>query len=304
MKVLLLGADGQLGCQLRVALAHLGDVHAFGSGCDITDEARMRELIRELKPAAIVNAAAYTAVDRAQADAQRAFAVNAQACETLAREAQALGAWLVHYSTDYVFDGSGSAPWRESDPVAPLNVYGSTKLAGERAIQAHCRRHVILRTSWVYGAHSRNFLTAILDAARQRDTLTVVDDQWGAPTGVRLLADVTAGLLPRLADAEAGIYHCAPLGFTSRIEFARFALERAAAEGIALTCGPGSLRGVPTSDMPSPAARPLNSRLDTRLLRETFGITLPPWQDGVRDAVREIAKPTVGQSQPRAEGSQ
>lgn len=294
MKLLLLGADGQLGRQLRAALAPLGEVTALGRRHDITDSAAVRAAIDAARPDAIVNAAAYTAVDRAESEPAAAHAVNAHACETLAREAQARGAWLVHYSTDYVFDGSGSRPWSEDDPPRPLNVYGASKLAGEQAIRAHCERHLILRTSWVYGPSSRNFLTAILDAARRRESLPVVDDQWGAPTSVRLLADVTARLLPALDGRRAGLYHCAASGFTSRLGFAKLALEHAAQCGIALRAAPRSLRAVATADMPSPARRPLNSRLDTRRLQETFGSQLPAWEADVRAAVAQIANSAVG----------
>jgi dTDP-4-dehydrorhamnose reductase len=291
MKILLFGADGQLGSQLRTTLAGLGDVVALSrtSGGDVTDAAAVQRAVRDHAPGAIVNAAAYTAVDRAESEPDAAYAVNAAGCETLARAAQAAGAWLVHYSTDYVFDGSGSRPWRETDPTAPLNVYGASKLAGEVAIRTHCERHAILRTSWVFGSSGSNFLKSILAAARERESLTVVEDQWGAPASVRLLADVTAHVLRTIEPRQAGLYHCAPAGFVSRLGFAAFALECAIEHGIALRAGPASLRGAATRDMPSPARRPLNSRLDTARLRETFGIQMPPWQADVREVVAAIA---------------
>lgn len=290
MKLLLLGAGGQLGTQLRRDLAALGDVTAHGRECDLADPQALGEAVASSRCDVIVNAAAYTAVDRAESEPDAAYAVNAQACAVLAREAQARGAWLVHYSTDYVFDGSGARAWREDDAPAPLNVYGASKLAGENAIRAHCERHLILRTSWVFGSTGGNFVKSILAAARTRDSLTVVDDQWGAPTSVRLLSHVTTRILPILDQRHAGLYHCAASGFTSRLAFAQFAIACAIEHGMPLRAGPGSLQGAKTSDMPSPARRPLNSRLDTARLRETFGIAPAPWEDDVRAVVAEIAR--------------
>ena len=290
MKILLLGADGQLGRESRTTLTALGDVTALGSGNDVSDAAAMQRVIRELKPHAIVNASAYTAVDKAETDAERAYAVNAHACETLAREAQARGAWLVHYSTDYVFDGSGSRPWREDDATAPLGVYGASKLAGERAIRSNCDRHLILRTSWVYEAGRGNFIGAILKAACSRDSLTVVDDQWGTPTRARAIAQVTVQLLPRLKDGQAGLYHYAADGQVSRLDLARFSLECARRAGWPLRAGPEALKGAATADMPSPARRPLNSRLDCGLFDRTFGAARSPWQAEVEAAIAEWPK--------------
>lgn len=287
MNLLLLGADGQLGRELRASLAPLGEVTALGSGQDITDEAAMRAALRLARPDAIVNAAAYTAVDRAETETERAYAVNAQACEMLAREAHALGAWLVHYSTDYVFDGSGSRPWREDDPVNPLGVYGASKLAGEDAIRASCERHVILRTSWVYEAGRANFIGAILKAACVRDSLTVVDDQWGTPTRARALAQATAAILPGLQAGQAGLYHFAAEGETSRFELARYSLDCAARSGWPLRAGTGALRPASTAEMPSPARRPLNSRLDCGLFDRTFGVARAPWPGEVSAAIAE-----------------
>lgn len=291
MKILLFGARGQLGSQLATALASLGDVVPLtrSDGGDVTDAAAVQRAVREHAPDAIVNASAYTAVDRAESEPEAAYAVNATACETLARVAQSTGAWLVHYSTDYVFDGSGARPWRETDATAPLGVYGASKLAGEQAIRTHCARHVILRTSWVYGSHGSNFLKTILKAAGERDSLVMVNDQWGAPTGVGLLADVTAHVLRVAQPPQAGLYHCAPAGFVSRFDFAAFALQCAIDHGMAMRAGPSSLRAAATSDFPSAARRPLNSRLDTTHLTETFGIQMPPWEAEVREAIAAIA---------------
>ncbi len=301
MKILLFGADGQLGRRLRNSLASLGELTALaragdGLHCgDLADTAGLVATVRALRPDVIVNAAAYTAVDRAEAEPDAAFAVNARACEALAREACALDSWLVHFSTDYVFDGSGSKPWRETDPTAPLNVYGRSKLAGEQAIAEHCPRHLVFRTSWVFDSGGQNFLKAILNAASQRDSLQVVDDQWGSPTGAALLAGVTAQVLQKLDLARTGLYHLAAAGDTNRRDMAVYGIECAQREGLAIKAGPGQIHPVPTSAMPAPAQRPLNSRLDTGKFRQAFGIELPPWQDGVRRAVHELAVATMKQ---------
>jgi dTDP-4-dehydrorhamnose reductase len=287
MKLLLLGADGQLGRELQTALGPLGEVVALGSGHDIADAQAMRRAVHESQPDAIVNAAAYTAVDRAETDRDRAWAVNAQACETLAREADARGAWLVHYSTDYVFDGSGSRPWREDDAARPLGVYGASKLAGEEAIRRLCTRHLILRTSWVYEAGRANFIGAILGAACKRDSLTVVDDQWGAPTRARAIAQATAAILPGLKERNAGLFHFAAAGQTNRFELARHALECASRAGWPLRAGPAALKPARTDDMPSPARRPLNSRLDCSRFDRTFGVARAPWPGEVSAAIAE-----------------
>jgi dTDP-4-dehydrorhamnose reductase len=296
MNILLLGADGQLGQRLRAFLPAVGDVTALGRQgsapwCgDLSDAPGLAATVRGLRPDVIVNAAAYTAVDRAEAEPGVAHAVNARACEVLAREAEAAGAWLVHYSTDYVFDGSGSYAWRETDPPRPLNIYGRSKLEGEQAIQAFARRHLVLRTSWVFDSGGQNFLKAILGAAATRDSLKVVDDQWGSPTSAVLLAEVTTQLLRQLDPGLAGLYHLAAQGETSRHGFALHALARAAAEGMPLKTGLAQVEPVPTASMPAAARRPLNSRLDTSKIRAAFGIDLPPWQAGVDAAVKQLAR--------------
>jgi dTDP-4-dehydrorhamnose reductase len=287
MKLLLLGADGQLGRELRTALAPLGEVLALGSGHDVSDANAMKRALDESQPNAIVNASAYTAVDRAEQEVERAFDVNARACEVLAREAQLRGAWLIHYSTDYVFDGSGSRPWTEEAEAKPLGVYGASKLAGENAIREHCARHLILRTSWVYEAGRANFIGAILKAACARDALTVVDDQWGTPTRARALAQVTASLLPRLEPAQAGLYHFAAAGETNRYELARFSLAAAVKAGWPLRAGPAAVSPVRTQDVPSPARRPLNSRLDCSRFDRVFGAARAPWESEVTAAIAE-----------------
>jgi dTDP-4-dehydrorhamnose reductase len=249
--------------------------------------------VRRLQPDTIVNAAAHTAVDRAESEPALAHTLNALAPGVLATEAAKLGAWLVHYSTDYVFDGSGSQPWQETDATAPLSVYGQTKLEGEQRIQAACARHLIFRTSWVYAARGGNFAKTMLRLAKERDKLTVIDDQFGAPTGAELLADVTALALRSAiaAPSLAGLYHLAATGVTSWNGYARYVLAQAQQAGIALQAGPEAVAAVPTTAFPTPAQRPLNSRLDTRKLQAAFGLTLPDWQVGVARMLNETLTP-------------
>ncbi len=294
MKILLFGAQGQLGRQLQRSLSVQADVvelsRASTGACgDLADRAGLARTVRDLLPDVIVNAAAYTAVDRAESEPDLAFAINRDACATLAIEAQRIGAWLVHYSTEYVFDGGGSQAWRESDPTAPLNVYGRSKLAGEQEIARHCERHLILRTSWLYDCVGQNFLKAILGAALVRDRLEVVNDQWGAATRATWVADVTASLVPRLQAQHAGIYHLAAGGQASRHAYAVYILQCARQEGLAVRVPADQVHAVSTVPKPGVAARPANSRMDSSLLCEQFGITLPPWEHGVEAVVRELA---------------
>ena len=301
MKILLLGKNGQVGWELQRSLAVLGEVVALDrSGSDelsgdLTDLSGLERTVQAVRPQVIVNAAAYTAVDKAESEPEHARAVNARAPGVLAQGAARLNALLVHYSTDYVFDGSGSAPWQEGDATAPLSVYGQTKLEGEQAIAASGCRHLVLRTSWVYGARGGNFAKTMLRLAREREQLNVIDDQIGAPTGADLLADVTAHairhMLPPMRHNDltpSGIYHLAAAGETSWHGYARFVLERAQQAGQALKAGPQQVQPIPTSAYPTPAKRPHNSRLDTRRLQNTFGLTLPPWQAGVERMLSEI----------------
>ena len=294
MKILLFGASGQVGWELQRSLAVLGEVVAPGFGAcaraDFEQPETLPALVRALAPDAIVNAAAHSAVDRAESEPERARLVNAVAPGVHAREAAALGAWLVHYSSDYVFDGSGSAPHDEQAPTGPLSVYGRSKLEGEELVRASDCRHLILRTSWVHGTRGGNFAKTMLRLAAEREQLKVVDDQIGAPTGAELLADATAHLLRRVAaePALAGTYHCAADGETSWFGYARFVIERARRAGLPLRLGADALLPVPTREYPTPAARPLNSRLDTRKLRRTFGLTMPPWQAGVERMLAEL----------------
>jgi dTDP-4-dehydrorhamnose reductase len=294
MKILLLGKNGQLGWELQRALAPLGELVALGRdggalAADFGHPETLAGTVRALRPDVIVNAAAYTAVDKAESEPEAAQAVNAQAPAVLAREAAALGAWLVHYGTDYVFDGSGDAPRDEDAPTAPLSVYGRTKLEGEEAIRASGCRHLILRTSWVYAARGGNFIRTMLRLAAEREALSVIDDQIGAPTGAELLADVSAhALRAALAHpALAGTYHAVAAGETSWYGYARFVIEWARAQGLPVKVAPQAVAAIPTSAYPTPARRPLNSRLSTRKLQQAFGLTLPHWQAGVLRMLHE-----------------
>ncbi|HSV36106.1 MAG TPA: NAD(P)-dependent oxidoreductase, partial [Ramlibacter sp.] len=204
-------------------------------------------------------------------------------------EAERAGAWLVHYSTDYVFSGEGERPWRETDPAEPLNVYGRSKLAGELAIARLCPRHLIFRASWLFDTWGDNFLKWVLAAARQKEALEIVDDQWGAPTRAALVADATAQALARLDAGRAGTYHVAAGGNASRHAFAVFALQCAQRHGMQLRADGSNVRPVPTAAFPRPARRPANSRMDTGLFRRTFGLAMPPWEEGVEAVVAELA---------------
>jgi dTDP-4-dehydrorhamnose reductase len=296
MKILLLGRSGQVGWELQRALAPLGELIAldFDSPAphcaDFTQPDALARTVRALAPQLIVNAAAHTAVDKAEAEPDLAHVINAEAPAVLAREAAALGAWLVHYSTDYVFDGSGSAPWVEDAPTGPLSVYGRTKLAGEETIRASGCAHLILRTSWVYAARGGNFARTMLRLAAERDSLTVIADQVGAPTGAELLADVTAHAVraAQAAPALGGTYHVAAAGETSWHGYARHVIEFARAAGRPIRVAPERIAAIPTSAYPTPARRPLNSRLDTRKFARSFGLTLPDWRLGVERMLCEV----------------
>lgn len=296
MKILLLGKNGQVGWELQRSLAPLGQVVALdrageGGLCgDLADLQGLAASVRAVQPQLIVNAAAYTAVDKAESEPELAQRINAEAPAMLAREAAASGALLVHYSTDYVFDGSGDQPWREDAAPGPLNVYGATKLAGEQAIvQAGCA-HLILRTSWVYAARGGNFAKTMLRLAAERERLTVIDDQWGAPTGAELIADVTAHAIAqtRQQPAKGGTYHLAAAGETTWFSYAKHVLASANKAQPAIKIKATELLPIPTSAYPTPARRPHNSRLDTRQLQASFGLALPPWQQGVARMLAEV----------------
>ncbi|MCY7315324.1 MAG: dTDP-4-dehydrorhamnose reductase [Rubrivivax sp.] len=296
MKILLLGKNGQVGWELQRSLSILGELVAcdFDSPgdlkADFSDVDSLPALIRRVRPDAIVNAAAHTAVDKAESEPELARCINATAPGVVAQEAAALGACLVHYSTDYVFDGSGSAPRDEQAPTNPLSVYGRTKLEGEQLIRSSGCRHLILRTSWVYAARGGNFARTMLKLAAEREELKVIADQIGAPTGADLLADVTALALPRLqADAAcAGTYHCVAGGQTNWHDYARFVIEAARGRGDAIKVAPDRVLPIATSAYPTPAQRPLNSRLSTVKLQQQFSVTLPHWQVGVQRLLTEV----------------
>ncbi|MBH9577949.1 dTDP-4-dehydrorhamnose reductase [Inhella proteolytica] len=289
MKVVLLGAKGQVGWELQRALAPLGELLAWDrERADLANPEALAAQLRAVAPQAIVNAAAYTAVDKAESEPELAQRVNAEAPKRLAALAAELGIPLVHYSTDYVFDGSGDQPRDEDATTGPLSVYGASKLAGEQGIRASGCTHLILRTSWVYAARGGNFAKTMLRLAAEREQLRVVNDQIGAPTGAELLADGAAHALRSLLDQpeRSGTYHLCASGETSWAAYARFVVEQARAKGQALRCQ--EVQGIPSSDYPTPARRPLNSRLDCRRFESTFGLRLPHWEQGVRRMLDEV----------------
>jgi len=287
--LLLTGSNGQVGFELRRSLAPLGRVVALDrSNCDLTRHDTLRDVVRTIRPDVIVNPAAYTAVDKAEADSETAFAVNGVAPEVLADEARRLGSLLVHYSTDYVFDGTKVGAYVESDVVNPQSVYGKSKLAGEQAIATSGAASLVLRTCWVAGAHGGNFAKTMLRLAREHDSLRVIADQFGAPTTAALIADVTAQIVarrwlhtPRREAFPGGVYHLAAAGETSWHAYAKMVLSGAVARGVDLKVDPGSIEPIPATAYPLPAQRPANSRLDTSRLRDTFDIYLPDWQQGI-----------------------
>ncbi|PHM66226.1 dTDP-4-dehydrorhamnose reductase [Xenorhabdus stockiae] len=293
MHILLFGKNGQVGWELQRALAPLGKVTALDftskDYCgDFTNPEGIARTVQLLKPDVIVNAAAYTAVDKAESEREFAELLNAHSVESIAREAQKLGAWLVHYSTDYVFDGSGETPWNESNTPSPLNVYGETKLAGEIAIQTHCEKHLIFRTSWVYAARGANFAKTMLKLGKERETLSIINDQFGAPTGAELLADCTAHAI-RVTQQNlklAGLYHLIASGETTWFEYAQYVFERVKQAGSKLAIQ--EIKPVPTSAFPTPAKRPHNSRLNTNKFQKSFELELPDWKAGVDRMLTEI----------------
>ena len=298
MKILLLGKNGQVGWELQRALAPLGDVIALdrqgrdGLCGDLADLEGLAATVRKIAPDVIINAAAYTAVDTAETETELADMINGQAPGVLAREAAALGAWLVHYSTDYVFDGSGEQRWEVDAPTSPLSSYGRSKLAGEQAIAASGAKAIVLRTSWVYAARGHNFAKTMLRLAKERDTLNVVADQFGAPTGAELIADVTTHILRQIfaaqnAAALSGVYHLAAAGETSWHGFARFVLEHAERNGVVLKVAPDQVGAISTEQYPVPAPRPRNSRLALGKLETTFQLKMPLWQQGVQRMLDE-----------------
>jgi dTDP-4-dehydrorhamnose reductase len=296
VRILLLGCNGQVGWELQRSLQPLGHVVAcdFDSPtvlrADFTEPGAISELVRRVSPDMVVNAAAYTAVDKAESEPELARIVNATTTGVIASAVRDRGALLIHYSTDYVYDGSGDAPRDEDAITGPLSVYGTTKLEGEDLIRSSGCRHVILRTSWVYAARGHNFIKTMLRLAAERDALSVIHDQVGAPTGADLLADVTAMIGSRLAAGEgaSGTYHCVADGETSWFEYACFVIRWARSNGLSIRVPDEAITPIPTSSYPTPARRPLNSRLSTDKLRKDFSINLPEWRKGVERVLREL----------------
>lgn len=294
MKILLLGKNGQVGWELQRALAPLGELialdrHATGNLCgDLSDIEALRATIRQVAPDIIVNAAAYTAVDKAESEVELADRVNGLASQVMAEEAARLDAWLIHYSTDYVFSGEGQKPWQETDPVSPVNHYGVSKLAGEQAILASNCKYLIFRTSWVYGFRGNNFAKTMLRLAKDREVLNVIADQVGAPTGADLIADVTALAIQHALKCPevSGLYHLAAAGEVSWHGYASHVIDFAKANGEELAVI--TVNPIDTAAYPTAAARPLNSRLNTQKLRDTFSLHLPDWRSGVTRMLREV----------------
>jgi len=292
MDILLFGKNGQVGWELQRALAPLGkltvvDRQSTDYCGDFENPAGIAETVRKLRPAVIVNATAYTAVDKAESEQDKARLVNATSIDALAQAAEEIGAWLVHYSTDYVFDGSGDKPWSEDDATAPLNIYGQTKLEGEEAIVSNMTKYLIFRTSWVYAAKGNNFAKTMLKLAKDRESMSVINDQFGAPTGAELIADCTAHAI-RVAlnkPTVAGTYHLIAAGETTWHAYASKVIEFAKAQGIKLQVQ--AINAVPTSAFPTPAKRPANSRLNTEKFQQAFGLNLPDWTVGVERMLLE-----------------
>ncbi|MGZ4958569.1 MAG: dTDP-4-dehydrorhamnose reductase [Methylomonas sp.] len=295
MKVLLFGKGGQVGWELQRSLAPLGELVPLSTDSrnligDFTNLEGIAETVRAVAPDVIVNAAAYTAVDKAESEPELAHTINALAPGILAQEAKRSGAWLVHYSTDYVFNGSGDRAWTETDSTGPLSVYGKTKLEGEEAIRGTDCRHLIFRTSWVYAARGGNFAKTMLRLAQERGSLSVVNDQIGAPTGADLIADVTAHAIRTALQRReiGGLYHLVAGGETTWYDYAKFVIDFARQAGVELKVTAEAVQAVPSSAFPTPARRPNNSRLDTGKLQESFGLNLPHWQSGVLRMLTEI----------------
>ena len=295
MKILLFGKGGQVGWELQRALAPLGELIALGKQqADFENIDQIRQLVRQIQPDVIVNTAAYTAVDKAQAEPEKARRINAEAVGVLGEEAHRLNAWLVHYSTDYVFDGEKLSPYTEDDLPRPLSVYGRTKLEGDQLIVKSHAKHLIFRTSWVYAARGNNFVKTMLRLAQERDELKVVADQYGAPTSAELIADVTALALYCIGQTEdsaakfSGTYNLVASGFTTWHGYAQHVLELAQARGIKLKAVPAAVLAITTEDYPLPAARPKNSRLNTTKLSNTFNLHLPHWHYHVQRLMDEL----------------
>lgn len=292
MKILLLGKNGQVGWELQRSLAPLGEVLALdrnsSTHCgDLANLEGLAETVRVFRPQVVVNAAAYTAVDKAESDQTTAHLINALAPEVLSRACAAIDALLVHYSTDYVFDGGGQTPWAETDSTGPVNVYGRSKLAGEQGIAKQGARHIVFRTSWVYGTEGGNFAKTMLRLAQEREKMAVINDQYGAPTGAALLADITALSLQQ-TQALSGIYHLAAAGETTWHAYAQYVLQTAKQFKPDIDYKVKEVAAVPTSEFPTPAQRPLNSRLNCSKLQQALQCQLPDWQKGVDSMLSKI----------------
>ncbi len=297
MRILLTGKNGQVGWELQRALGPLGEVIALGSAeMNLADPQAIRQTLAEVRPDVIINPAAYTAVDRAETEPDLAMAVNGNAPGILAEEAKRLNAALIHFSTDYVFDGAQTAPYTEEDSPNPQSMYGRSKLAGELAIRASGAKHLILRTSWVYGVHGGNFMKTMLRLGRERDELRVVADQFGAPTWARDLATTTATLLQKWQAAQfdpalSGVYHLSAAGRTSWHEYAVEIFRLARSWDAALAQRSPSVLPISTAEFPTPAKRPANSVLSNEKIRQVFGVQLPDWQGSLRDCLEEELQP-------------
>jgi dTDP-4-dehydrorhamnose reductase len=294
--LLVVGRNGQIGFELCRSLAPLGRVIGLGrADCDLSSSYHIRQAVRTIRPDVIVNAAAYTAVDCAERDAAAAFSVNGVAPGVLAEVAEELDSLLVHYSTDYVFDGRKSSAYVETDEACPLSVYGASKLAGEQAVAASEGPAITLRTSWVAGVRGTNFAKTILALARVRDRLQVVSDQHGAPTMASMVADVTAQIVARYwlhggrEHFPSGLYHLSAAGQTNWYAYALEVVRYVTSKGVSLRVSPDAIESIPASAYPVLASRPSNSCLDSRKLRETFGIHLPHWREGVHHLLDQIA---------------
>ncbi|WOE42128.1 dTDP-4-dehydrorhamnose reductase [Acinetobacter chinensis] len=294
MKIVLLGKNGQVGWELQRALAPLGEVIALdrhgesGLSGDMTQPEKVCETLIRLNPDIVVNATAYTAVDQAESDQETAQLVNTDAVASIADSCRQMGALLIHYSTDYVFNGQGTEPFSESDSIAPLNVYGLTKAAGEKAIIESGCKYLIFRTSWVYARQGKNFLKTMLNLAAQREELSVIDDQHGAPTSAELIADVTAQIIPQvcIGDEKLGVYHLVASGETTWYGYAQYIFEQAKSVGHTLKIQ--NVKPIPSSEYPVPAVRPHNSRLNNQKIQQTFNLNLAEWQAGVKRTLMEL----------------
>jgi len=295
MKLLLFGSNGQVGWELQRTIATLGKLKACDRNTvDFIDLEKLRKLIRDYKPDVIVNAAAYTNVDEAESDEESAFQINSEAVDLLAKEAKVLDAWLIHYSTDYVFDGEKMSPYREEDETNPLSIYGKTKLQGEEAIKKSKCKYIIFRTSWLYGAHGKNFFKTIIKLAKERDELRIVSNQIGAPTSAELVADVTSLCLYRIAQNSfsskkiSGIYHLTSTGKASWYDFAKYVIIEAKKSGGIFLTNPENIIAINASEYVLPAKRPANSLLDTQKLCKTFNLQLPVWKIHADRVIRKL----------------